>query len=171
DQEGKIQVAQVVEHRASAGEAAGQAAPLLLQQGGAALQPGVLVAADDHGVLVLPQVEDAAALLHRPQQQLLHRQVAVGVRTPAAAQRQAADHAFRYRSTGFRAARTSSGRPIWALWGALCMNSGSSRARSASLWNTSPAQSRVSLLSVSVGSSIRASWTMRGKYMVGGCMP
>ena len=55
-QEGEIQIAQIVEHRAAAGKPAGKMAALFLQHRGAALRPGVLVAADDHSVLVLPKI-------------------------------------------------------------------------------------------------------------------
>ena len=60
-------------------------------------------------------------------------------------------------NTKSRAARTSSKRPKGVLWGAVFSNSGFSRA-SAAIWiNTSTKASRVSLLSVSVGSMSRPS--------------
>ena len=54
DQEGKVQVSQVVKDRPAAGEAPRKAPPLFGQHRGAAFFPGILVAADHHGVLVLP---------------------------------------------------------------------------------------------------------------------
>ena len=54
DQEGEIQIPQIVEHRPSAGETAGQKPAVRLQLGGAALPPGVLVAANHHRMAVLP---------------------------------------------------------------------------------------------------------------------
>src|SRR5271157_6354990 len=67
-------------------------------------------------------------------------------------------------STGDFAALTSSSRLTGVVCGALCRNSGSS----VEIWRRARANaSRVSRLSVSVGSIIRASETMRGKYTVG----
>ena len=54
DAEGEVQVAQIVKHRAAAGEPPRQHTALLLQKAGAALLPGVLVAANDHRILILP---------------------------------------------------------------------------------------------------------------------
>ena len=111
---------------AAAGQTAGQGASLLLQQAGAALLPGVLVAADDHGVLVLPQVEDAGVVRHMLRQVLLQGQVAIGIGSVAGIGIQVLDHGFLQRRIGCRAAFTSSGRPMGIWWGAPCMASGSS---------------------------------------------
>src|SRR5699024_6785145 len=108
---------------------------------------------------------------HRLQKRLLHRQIFVGVVAAGAADQQAADHGLAYLSTGLRAAPTSSSRPTGVAVGAAWRAWASVWARSHSSRNTRQASSRVSLLSVSVGSTMRASWTMRGKYMVGGWMP
>lgn len=89
-----------MEHRPAAGEAAGQMPAFLFQQGGAALLPSVLIAPDDHGVAVLPQVEDAAVFLHGFQQVLLHRQVVVGVGLIAQKGLNGLYHTFSQRSTG-----------------------------------------------------------------------
>ena len=55
--------------------------------------------------------------------------------------------------------------------GAAWRASGSLWASSQSSKKMSQARSMVSLSSVSVGSTISASWTISGKYMVGGWMP
>ena len=114
EQKGKIQIAQVVEHRPAPGEAAGETPAFLLQEAGAALLPGVLVAADDHGVPVLPQVQGAAALPRPAEQQLLPGQVFIGVEARSLQEKELSDHGFCQRRMGWRAARTSSGRAIWA---------------------------------------------------------
>ena len=124
--EGEVQIPHVVEHCTAAGQTAGQGASLLLQQAGAALLPGVLVAADDHGVLVLPQVEDAGVVRHMLRQVLLQGQVAIGIGSVAGIGIQVLDHGFLQRRIGCRAAFTSSGRPMGIWWGASCMASGSS---------------------------------------------
>ena len=46
----------------------GQVAALFFQKGGAALFPGVLVPANDHGILILPQIKNTAVGLHGLQQ-------------------------------------------------------------------------------------------------------
>ena len=58
NKERKIQIPQIMEYGSAAGETADQGAALLLEKGGSAFHPGVLIFADDHGVLVLPEVED-----------------------------------------------------------------------------------------------------------------
>ena len=122
--EGEVQIAHVVVHRPAAGEPPGQHAALLLQQRGAALPPCVLVPADDHRVAVLPQVQDAGILRHRLRQIRLRGQIPVGIGAAVPIGQQLPDHAC-HRRMGLRAACTSSGRPIWALWGAVRMASGS----------------------------------------------
>ena len=128
DAEGEVQVAQIVEHRAAAGEPPRQHTALLLQKAGAALLPGVLVAANDHRVLILPQVENAGVLRHSLREIPLQRQIAIRVCAAAGAGEKSPYHAFLQRSTGLRAACTSSGRPMGILWGAVCMDSASSKA-------------------------------------------
>src|ERR1700730_14988093 len=75
------------------------------------------------------------------------------------------------RSTGWRAARTSSTRSTGVSWGAACTNA---RSRSASSTIAAQTAARSSMLrfdSVSVGSNIRASGTVVGKYTVGAYTP
>ena len=136
----KIQVAQVVKHRPAAGEPPCQSAPLAFQKARAAFPPGILVAADDHGVLVLPEIENAASLVgHGLRQILLQRQIAVWICVRAEISVELPDHACFHRSTGLRAACTSSGRPMGILWGAVCMASASSNAFLYSIRSTSAA--------------------------------
>ena len=105
DQEGEIQIPQVVEHRAAAGEPAGKKRPIGLQLFGAALPPGVLVAPDDHSAPVLPQVEDTFVLPHRLQERLFHSQVPVGIRAARANNPQPIKH------WAYNAGRDSAPRP------------------------------------------------------------
>ena len=56
DEEGEIQIAQVMEHSAAAGQPPGELSAFFLQKGGAAFSPGILIAPDDHGVLILPKI-------------------------------------------------------------------------------------------------------------------
>ena len=92
DQKGKVEVSHVVVHRSAAGETAGQKAPVLLQLSGAAFLPGVLVAADDHGVAVLPQVKDTALLVHCVEEIFLQGQIVVGVSRFRAEDQKVSDH-------------------------------------------------------------------------------
>ena len=95
EDKGDVQVPQVVEHRAAAGAAPGQPPAFGLQQLHAALLPGVLVAADDHGILVLPQVEYDLVGAEAFEQQRLHGQVVPGVE--GIARQHAAAHASHLR--------------------------------------------------------------------------
>src|SRR5690606_28263402 len=69
----------------------------------------------------------------------------------------------RQRKTGCRAARVSSSRPTGVSWGAVFTFSGSSSTSRAIAINASASRSIASKLSVSVGSIMIASSTMRGK--------
>ena len=96
-----------MEHRAAAGQTAGQLSALAFQQAGAALLPRVLIAADDHGVLILPQVENAGFIVRRHLGQIaLQRQITIGIRAAAAAGIQPPDH-FRLLSSVERMAGTA----------------------------------------------------------------
>ena len=77
-------------------------------------------------------------------------------------------HRARSGDASFLPPRTSSRRFTGALCGAVFSNSGFSRASPAIAIIASTNASNVSLLSVSVGSIIKASATMSGKYTVGG---
>ena len=81
-----------MEYRAAARQPPGQKAAVGLQLSAAALLPGVLVAAQHHGVPVLPQIEDAALRLHMLQQMLLQSQIFVGVGAGGPAQEDPPDH-------------------------------------------------------------------------------
>ena len=72
-QECKIQIPQIMEDCPAAGQPPGQMATLLLQEGGSAFFPGILIAPNDHRILVLPQVEDAGFCLHCVQKHFFHR--------------------------------------------------------------------------------------------------
>ena len=112
--EGVIQVAQIVIHSAAAGEAAGELPAVLLQKRRAALLPGILIPADDHGMAVLPQIEDAGIRRDRIGQVLLQREVMIRIGVVRAEVQQLPDHARVHLRMGLRAACTSSGRPICA---------------------------------------------------------
>ena len=73
--------------------------------------------------------------------------------------------------TGCLAASTSSSLVTGVVTGASCSFAGSVFASSYRLRNTWMASSSVSFDSVSVGYTMRASSTIRGKYIVGGWMP
>ena len=79
---GKVEVAQVVVHRAAARGAAHQRAASLAQGIHPAFLPGVLAAANDHGVGILPQ-EQGGHLRTRQQQRFLDGQVDRGVKARA----------------------------------------------------------------------------------------
>ena len=83
-----------MEHGPAAGEPSGQMPALALQQGYPAFDPGVLVFADDHGVLILPQVQKAAPAIDGLQQVLLGSQVDEGIEGPAFVDGQFLDHAL-----------------------------------------------------------------------------
>ena len=93
-QKGEIQVPQIVEHRPAPGEPSGQVPALAFEEGCSALRPGVLILADDHGVLVLPEIEKAAPAFHGVQQVLLGSQVEKGVEGPAFIGQQSLGHAL-----------------------------------------------------------------------------
>ena len=57
-QKRKIQIPQIVENRPTTGQAPGKMATLLFQEGGSALFPRILIAANDHRIPVLPQIQD-----------------------------------------------------------------------------------------------------------------
>ena len=75
----KVEIAQVVENGAAARQAPGQLFAVVLQFLAPALLPGILIAADDHSALVLPEVEDDLVLSQRSQQVFLQGQVVPGV--------------------------------------------------------------------------------------------
>ena len=74
-------------------------------------------------------------------------------------------------TTGWRAACASSSRRTGSVTGASCSSCGSVFASRATLRNASTRRSSASFDSVSVGSTMSASSTMSGKYVVGGCTP
>lgn len=77
--EREIQISHIVIHSAAAGEAAGELPAVLLQKRRAALLPGILIPADDHGMAVLPQIEDAGIRRDRIGQVLLQREVMIRI--------------------------------------------------------------------------------------------
>ena len=92
DEKGKIQIAEIMENSAAAGKTARKAAALLREQLRAAFFPGVLVAADHNRVLVLPEVERAAASFLRFEQDLLDGEIAIGISSLHLAQLQFPNH-------------------------------------------------------------------------------
>ena len=112
--EREIQISHIVIHSAAAGEAAGELPAVLLQKRRAALLPGILIPADDHGMAVLPQIEDAGIRRDRIGQVLLQREVMIRIGVVRAEVQQLPDHARVHLRMGLRAACTSSGRPICA---------------------------------------------------------
>jgi hypothetical protein len=90
----EVQIPEIVEHGPAPGEPSGQVSAFSFQQGHPAFGPGVLVLADDHRVLVLPQVQKAAPAVHGLQQVLLHSQVEKGIEGPAFVGGQRFDHAL-----------------------------------------------------------------------------
>ena len=96
--EREIQISHVVIHSAAAGEAAGELPAVLLQKRRAALLPGILIPADDHGI----------------GQVLLQREVMIRIGVVRVEVQQLPDHARVHLRMGLRAACTSSGRPICA---------------------------------------------------------
>ena len=112
--EREIQISHIVIHGAAAGEAAGELPAVLLQKRRAALLPGILIPADDHGMAVLPQIEDAGIRRDRIGQVLLQREVMIRIGVVRAEVQQLPDHARVHLRMGLRAACTSSGRPICA---------------------------------------------------------
>ena len=76
---GKIQVSKIVIHRPTPGKAAGQMPAVCPQAREVHLPQRVLVMANHHRVVVLPQVEKGLILPHAGKQMLLQRKVAVGV--------------------------------------------------------------------------------------------
>ena len=112
--EREIQISHIVIHSAAAGEAAGELPAVLLQKRRAALLPGILIPADDHGMAVLPQIEDADIRRDRIGQVLLQREVMIRIGVVRAEVQQLPDHARVHLRMGLRAACTSSGRPICA---------------------------------------------------------
>ena len=69
-----------MKNRTAAREPPGQLSSFILQKGGTAFLESVLVAAYHHGILVLPEIQRAAALVCVLQQIFLHRQIEKGVK-------------------------------------------------------------------------------------------
>ena len=63
--EREVEVSHVVVHGAAAGKTTRQRSAVALELSRAAFRPGVLVAADDDGVTVLPEVDNQRILRHR----------------------------------------------------------------------------------------------------------
>ena len=126
-EEGEVEVSEVVEHRAAAGEAAGKLPAVRFELRHAALAPAVLVASHDDCLLVLPEIEDAFVRLDQSQQILLKSEVLAGIGPGGKNAAEFFDHAFVscQRMTGWRAASTSSGRPMTAWCGLWRSVSGS----------------------------------------------
>src|SRR5436190_11710602 len=89
---------------------------------------------------------------------------------PAAAPRARPSYYSGWRMTGRLAAAASSSRRTGVVYGAFWAIAGSSLASRRISAMTSAKASSVSFVSVSVGSTRRASSTSSGKYTVGGCM-
>ena len=66
---------------------------LLRQEGGSAIIPWILVASDDHGIFILPQIEDALILCHRFQQKLLYGEIIMRIEGRSFEYGKAFDHA------------------------------------------------------------------------------
>ncbi len=89
---GKIQVAQIVEHRSAAGRTARQRNVVAFHSGDVALAPGILPRADDHRVVILPQHQPCLARGHGFGEERFQRQVAVRIMPLCHKYRRALDH-------------------------------------------------------------------------------
>ena len=83
-----------MEYRATAGEPTGQKTALLLEQGGSALFPCILILANDHCILILPKEEDAFILFHGFHQILLGGKIQIGIKTVTFVQFDSIYHAW-----------------------------------------------------------------------------
>jgi hypothetical protein len=54
-------------------------ATLLIEEGGSAFFPWILIAPDDYSILVLPEIEDALTLFDIFHQMLFNSQIVVGI--------------------------------------------------------------------------------------------
>ena len=79
--ERKVEVPHVVVDRAAAGKPTGQCPAVALEFRRAAFRPCVLVAADDYGVLILPEIDDERVFRHGVRQIFLDCEVSVRVGT------------------------------------------------------------------------------------------
>lgn len=75
----KIQIAQIMVHRATPGQAACQKAAILLQLLHMAFSQGILIAPDNYCVLILPQVQVTLPRLQPLQKHRFQRQIAMGI--------------------------------------------------------------------------------------------
>ena len=77
----EVEVSHVVVHGAAAGKTTRQRSAVALELSRAAFRPGVLVAADDDGVTVLPEIDDQRVFRHGVRQIFLDCEVSVRVGT------------------------------------------------------------------------------------------
>ena len=63
----------------ASGVPTGKSTALLLQQGDSAFSPGILIASDDNGVLILPEVQNAAVLWNVFQKILFSSQILIRI--------------------------------------------------------------------------------------------
>ena len=78
-QKRKIQIAQIMVHGSASGSTSGQKASLLLQKLGFTLTDGVLVAANNYRMIILPEIKHHVAGLDFVCQIFLHSQISPGV--------------------------------------------------------------------------------------------
>ena len=116
-QKGEIEVARIVKDGTAAGKAAGKAPALLFQKRHAAFFECVLIPSDNDRSFILPQIQNHTARGTLLQKNLLACKVFKRIGRKGTVNVERIDHALFQRSTGFRAARTSSGRAICALCG------------------------------------------------------
>ena len=76
---GKAGIAQIVEYRAAAAAATGQAHVIFFHTSGVALFPRVLRAANDHRIGIAPQKQHPLSRGHLAKNRLLNRQIEPGV--------------------------------------------------------------------------------------------
>ena len=79
--ERKVEVSHVMVDRTAAGKPTGQRTAVALEFRRAAFRPCVLVAADDHGMFVLPEIDDQRVFRHGVRQIFLDCEVSVRVST------------------------------------------------------------------------------------------
>ena len=78
-QEGEVDVPQIVIDGSAAGKSAHQMSAAFFQLGQVTFFPWVLIAADNDGMLILPEVEDAFGLAAVEHQVFLHGKIGIGI--------------------------------------------------------------------------------------------